>query len=84
VETNLVWFDVDPELGTARDVQQLLQQHGVLVSSTGPQVCRACTHLDVSTAQVEQAAEAIRKALRSPIATKRKSSPAHASMPGSD
>jgi threonine aldolase len=84
VETNLVWFDVDPELGTARDVQQLLQQHGVLVSSTGTQVCRACTHLDVSTAQIEQAAEAIRKALRSPIATKRKSSPAHAAMPGSD
>jgi threonine aldolase len=84
VQTNLVWFDVDPELGTARDVQQLLQQHGVLVSSTGPQICRACTHIDVTTAQVEQAADAIRKALRAPAAAKRKPTQLHAPMAGSD
>src|SRR4029079_9910172 len=28
VETNLVWFDIDPEFGTARDVQILLKDHG--------------------------------------------------------
>jgi len=67
VETNLVWFDVDPELGTARDVQQALAHQGVLVVSTGPQECRAVTHLDAGAADCERAAEAIRRALREPI-----------------
>lgn len=64
VQTNLVWFEVDPEFGTAKDVQTLLSQHGLLVSSTAPQWCRACTHLDVSAAQAERAADVIRRALR--------------------
>ena len=61
VETNLVWFEVDRELGTAKEVSAHLREKGVLVSSTGPQVLRACTHLDVSKAQCLQAAELIRK-----------------------
>jgi threonine aldolase len=68
VQTNLVWFEIDPELGSAKDVQAALRQHGVLVNSTAAQVCRACTHLDVSAAQVERASETIRKALRQPVA----------------
>jgi threonine aldolase len=64
VETNLVWFDVDPTFATARDIQALLKEHGVLVSPLGPQTCRACTNLDVSTNDCERAAELIRKALR--------------------
>ena len=61
VETNLVWFEVDRELGTAKEVSAHLREKGVLVSSTGPRVLRACTHLDVSKAQCLQAAELIRK-----------------------
>jgi len=61
VETNLVWFAVDPELGTARDVAAALKQRGVRVHNAGPQVLRACTHLDVSAAQAERAAEVIRQ-----------------------
>jgi len=61
VETNLVWFEVDRELGTAKEVSAHLREKGVLVSSTGPHVLRACTHLDVSKAQCLQAAELIRK-----------------------
>jgi threonine aldolase len=63
VETNLVWFQVEPELGTASDVTAALKERGVLVQAAGPQTVRACTHLDVSAAQAERAAEAIRQAV---------------------
>jgi threonine aldolase len=64
VETNLVWFEVDPDLGTARAVATTLKQRGVLVHAAGPQVLRACTHLDVSAVQAERAAETIRQAVQ--------------------
>jgi threonine aldolase len=70
VETNLVWFQVEPEIGTAKDVAALLKQRGVLVHAAGPQMLRACTHLDVSAAQAERAAEVIRSALRRPVAAR--------------
>ncbi len=61
VETNLVWFWIDPELGTAKTVAGALKEHGVRVHPAGPQTLRACTHLDVSAAQAERAAEIIRQ-----------------------
>ncbi len=64
VETNLVFFEVDPDLGSAKDVATVLKQRGVLVHLPGPQTIRACTHLDVSSAQAERAAEIIRQAVR--------------------
>ncbi len=64
VETNLIWFRVDPKLGTARDVAEALKQRGILVSASGPQLMRAATHLDVSAAQAERAAETIRQVVR--------------------
>jgi threonine aldolase len=64
VETNLIWFEVDPLLGTARDVAAGLRERGVLVHTGGPHTLRACTHLDVSPAQAERAAEVIRQACR--------------------
>jgi threonine aldolase len=67
VHTNLVWFAVEPELGTTKDVQEQLKRHGVLVSSSAPGMCRACTHLDVSAAQAERAADLIRKSLRKQV-----------------
>jgi threonine aldolase len=60
VETNLVWFECDADLGTSKDVAALLRQHGVLVHTSYGRTLRACTHLDVNTAQVEHAAEIIR------------------------
>jgi threonine aldolase len=66
VETNLVWVEVEQELGSARDVANSLKKSGVLVHVAGPHTLRACTHLDVSTAQVERAAEAIRQLARQP------------------
>jgi len=61
VETNLVWIDVDPALGTAREVADRLREAGVLVSVLGPQVVRACTHLDVSESDARKAADAFRR-----------------------
>ena len=63
VETNLVWIAVDPKLGTAADLVARMREAGVLVSALGPQVLRACTHLDVSREDVESAAEALVRAV---------------------
>ena len=70
VETNLIWFQVERDLGTAKDVAAALKERGVLVHAAGPQTLRACTHLDVSPAQAERAAETIRRtaARRTPVA----------------
>ncbi len=64
VETNLIWVQVDPDLGTAAEVAQALQKQGVLVVPLARQKIRACTHLDVSAAQAARAAEAIRQTLK--------------------
>ena len=61
VETNLVWFEVDARLGTAKDVAERLKANGVLVAALGQNVIRAVTHLDVSREQCQTAATAIRK-----------------------
>ncbi len=58
VDTNLVWFEVDPELGTAHDIAAWLRERGILVFASG-QNARACTHLDVSGKDAERAADAI-------------------------
>jgi threonine aldolase len=65
VDTNLIWFTIDPETGTARDFARALKEHGVVVMSGGPHLMRACTHLDVSADQAKQAATAIRDVARS-------------------
>jgi threonine aldolase len=63
VETNLIWVEVDPDLGSAQDVADALKDRGVLIHPAGPQLFRACTHLDVSAAQAERVAEEIRRAV---------------------
>jgi threonine aldolase len=60
VETNLVWFEVDARLGSAKDVTERLKAEGVLVAALGKNVVRAVTHLDVTRADCERAAAAIR------------------------
>ena len=47
-------------MGTAAEVAAYLRSRGILVSVPGAQVIRACTHLDVTTEQVEHAAQVIR------------------------
>jgi len=63
VETNLIWFRVEPDVGTAQEVATALKERNVRVHVGGSQLLRACTHLDVSAAQAERAAETIRQAV---------------------
>jgi threonine aldolase len=62
VETNIVWVRVDPERCAAKDVIGALEQRGVRALASGTQMVRVCTHLDVTAAQAERAAEAFRQA----------------------
>jgi len=64
----LEWFEVEPEIGSAKDVLTKLKARGVLVGGGDGRVLRACTHLDVSAADAERAAEVIRRTLRQPVA----------------
>jgi threonine aldolase len=60
VETNIVYFDLAP--GLAMNAQQLserLKAQHVLMLPTAPRRIRCVTHLDVSTAMIDQAASAI-------------------------
>ena len=65
VETNLIWFEVDPELATAQQLAAALKQRGIWVFAAGKHRLRACTHLDVSSAQAERVAETVRQILTS-------------------
>jgi threonine aldolase len=66
VDTNLIWVHVEPRLGTVKDVVARLKQQGVLVHGSGERF-RACTHLDISRAQAERAAEMIRALARTSV-----------------
>lgn len=60
VESNLIWFEAETRLGSAREIAAKLREKGVLVAALGEQTLRAVTHLDVTRNQCKQAAEAIR------------------------
>ena len=64
VETNLVWCEVAPEIGTARAVAARLRDHGVLVAPLGERTIRVVTHLNVDRADCERAADLIRRHAR--------------------
>lgn len=64
VKSNIVFFEVDPALGTAAQLSYLLGEQGIGINSTGPQRLRACTHLDVDRAAVLRAAQAVAKVLQ--------------------
>ena len=59
VDTNLVFFCVDPAWGTAADFSAELKKRGVLMNATGPTSLRAVTHLDVSSRDVDRALEVL-------------------------
>jgi threonine aldolase len=59
IDTNIVIFEVDQELGTAAAFSARLRDEGVWMNATGPQRLRAVTHLDVSQQQVQRAAQVI-------------------------
>jgi threonine aldolase len=59
-DTNILMIDLTRERDSADAALPRLAQAGVLVSAFGPRRLRAVTHLDVSRADVERAAAAIR------------------------
>jgi threonine aldolase len=63
-ETNLVFFDTSDTGLTAAELFARVRRHGVNFSVNGTWRGRACTHLDVSRAQIEVALEVIRQAVR--------------------
>jgi threonine aldolase len=60
VETNIVLFDVVPNLKAAA-VVEVFKAQGILCSATASQTIRFVTHLDVTPAQIDQAVEIISK-----------------------
>ncbi len=59
-DTNLVYVDTSASGLTADDVARRARAEGLLVSVMGKHLVRACTHLDVDAAGVEEAAQIIR------------------------
>jgi threonine aldolase len=64
VETNIVNVDLTPPI-RAEDVARVARDAGLGVQASGPHRIRAVTHLDVTRAEVEQAAELFGRAVRS-------------------
>jgi threonine aldolase len=61
VDTNIVIFEIDPELGTAAAFAARLRDEGVWMYPIAPQRIRAVTHLDVSRQQIENAAQVLQE-----------------------
>ena len=59
-ETNLVFFDIERTGLTADELAIRARTHGVSVSVMGAYRVRACTHLDVDRAGIDQAVQVIR------------------------
>jgi threonine aldolase len=59
VQTNIVVFHLPAGLPDAPSVVAKAREQGVLVNAFGPRTVRAVTHLDVSAAQCERAAEVL-------------------------
>lgn len=59
VDTNIVIFRVAEELGTAEEFCRRLEEQHVWMTARSRQTLRAVTHLDVSLADVERAAQVL-------------------------
>ena len=60
IETNMIYFDVAGTGLSAPEVSRRLLEHGVRIGPFDEHRMRAVTHLDVDTAGVEEAAQALR------------------------
>ncbi|HEX5104579.1 MAG TPA: GntG family PLP-dependent aldolase, partial [Pirellulaceae bacterium] len=61
VESNIVIFRVEPQLGSAAELVAELKTQGLWCLAIGPQQVRLVTHLDVSESQCRQAATILRE-----------------------
>ena len=58
VETNIIFVDVSGAGISAYDVRNRLEERGINIGAMDNAILRAVTHLDVSSAQVEEAGRA--------------------------
>ncbi len=63
VETNILYFDVDPARGSAKELCTVLHEKDVWVLPVAPQRVRAVTHLDVSSEDIDRAIGVLSKEL---------------------
>lgn len=63
VQTNMIFFDVSRSGISAPAMQTGLEERGVRITAVSQRRLRAVTHLDVSSADVEEAADAVRAVL---------------------
>jgi len=61
IDTNMIFFRVDPAWGTAEEFSEKLQEQGLLMLATSPTNIRAVTHLDVNAAAMDRAVEIIKR-----------------------
>ena len=61
VDTNIVNFQVEPELGNVQQFNQQLEAHGVRMLTANPIAIRAVSHLDVSDEEIDQACGIIQR-----------------------
>jgi len=64
VESNIVFFEIDPKYGSSSQLCEQLMARNVKVGPFGPQRLRACTHLDVTREQIQHAAMAVRECVK--------------------
>lgn len=64
IETNLVFFELDPEVGTAVQFAGAMRDRGVLIGPMGGQRVRLVTHLDVAEEDVQTTLFAAQDALQ--------------------
>ena len=64
LESNLVFFDVSEELGGAAGLVAAARKRGLRIGAMYSQRVRACTHLDVSATDVEQAIQILNECVR--------------------
>lgn len=60
IDSNIVMFRVEPELGTAQQFVAQLEEHGLLMFAFGPHSIRAVTHLDLGREEIESAGQILR------------------------
>jgi len=59
VDTNIVVFNVEPDLGTAAQLCDRLSAQGVRMYPIGPRQVRAVTHLDIDRPGIERSVEVL-------------------------
>ena len=67
VQTNLVFFEVAPEVGTAVQLNDAVAEYGIRLCPFGGQRMRVVTHLDVSSDDISVVVDAIRTVLAAGI-----------------